>query len=597
MKLSSPCPICQKPLILTTESQVGSDWCRGYKCGHMFFETATQTIRVPDPTRRNYSAILSPDKSAFDYQKEGVEFIFKSNFNCLVADPTGLGKTIQALLAAREAKFGDGSPKFKHILTLVKSSTTYQWFGEGKEWLSANVLSCFMISGTKGFVPPGFRMYVMSMDTLSRYMKTPAGAATLKGLDIDLVIVDECHSFKNPDSARSQALVSFLQDISISELDRTLHLGCASCGEQWDKEIKIKVNLRTNKGEIRHSDSGQCPKCGAHYAHTTYHELKPEDRTKGLIMLSATPIKNRADEYFIPLNLMRPDIFTNLQSFRNNWLEYDDQTKRYTRIKSWKLEQFKEVTKDFIIRREKNEVLDLPPFRRTFEKVSIEEDSHFKQAYNQAIDALQARVDELACQGKEMNFMEVQASLFTLRRIIGLAKCPAALEYLEEFLESVEDEKIIVGIQHDAVRDNLYFSLRQKGIEVLKLSGEDSAEKKNQIVQEFNKNPRIRVMVVNMIAGGVGLNLQVANNILTVERQWNAADESQFEDRTYRYGQNRPVLSNFLIADGFPTEDFFTQMVERKRQTCGETLDGWDFRSDREAVMEMVYASLRSKIK
>ena len=94
-----------------------------------------------------------------------------------------------------------------------------------------------------------------------------------------------------------------------------------------------------------------------------------------------------------------------------------------------------------------------------------------------------------------------------------------------------------------------------------------------------------------MIAGGVGLNLQVTNNILTVERQWNAADESQFEDRTYRYGQNKPVLSNFLIADGFPTEDFFTQMVERKRQTCGETLDG-DGTSDqdKEAVMEMVYA-------
>ena len=327
MKLSSPCPICQKPLILTTESQVGSDWCRGYKCGHMFFETATQTIRFPDPTRRNYSAILS-EKAAFDYQKEGVEFIFKSNFNCLVADPTGLGKTIQALLAAREAKFGDGSPKFKHILQLVKSSTVYQWFGENKEWYDAGVLSCFMISGTKGFVPPGFRSYVMSMDTLSRYMKTPAGAATLKGLDIDLVIVDECHSFKNPDSARSQALVSFLQDISISELDRTLHLGCASCEHQWEKPIKIKINLRTNRGEINHYDSGECPKCGAKYAQRTQHVLAAEDRTKGLIMLSATPIKNRADEYFIPLNLMRPDIFTNLQSFRNNWLEYDnlDQT-------------------------------------------------------------------------------------------------------------------------------------------------------------------------------------------------------------------------------------------------------------------------------
>src|ERR1035437_5814825 len=155
----------------------------------------------------------------------------------------------------------------------------------------------------------------------------PAGAVALKSLNVDLVIVDECHSFKNPDSARSQALVAFLQDISISELDRTLHLECAACEHQWDKQIRIKINLRTNRGKLTHYERGECPKCGAQSAQQTEHTLTLEDRTKGLVMLSGTPIKNRAEEYFIPLNLMRPDIFTSLDSFRRRWLTQDDKGK------------------------------------------------------------------------------------------------------------------------------------------------------------------------------------------------------------------------------------------------------------------------------
>jgi SNF2 family DNA or RNA helicase len=507
----------------------------------------------------------------------------------------GLGKTIQVLLAAREAKFPDGTPRFRSILVLVKAATTYQWYGETKEWLDPALWSAFIIQGTKGFIPPGFRVYILSMDTMSRFMKTPAGAATLKNLNVDLVIVDECHSFKNSDSARSQALVAFLQDISISELDRTLHLGCAACEYQWDKPIRIKINLRTNRGKLTHLERGECPKCGAQFALQTEHELTVEDRTKGLVMLSGTPIKNRAEEYFIPLNLMRPDIFTGLDSFRRRWLTQDDNGK-WSRIAQHRIEVFKETTKDFIIRREKNAVLSLPPFRRAFEKVPLE-DENFKKAYEAAIETLRKRVDELNAQGKEMSFFEVQENLMTLRRIVGLAKVPFALEYVEEFLESVEDEKIIVGIHHLSVRDNLYFGLKQKGIKCLKLSGEDSAEHKNQIVQQFNSDPEYRVLICNMLAGGVGLNLQVANNMLTLERQWNAADEEQFEGRVNRYGQTRPVLNTYMVAAGIPTEDYFTTMIEVKRQTCGETLDGWSFTQDRDAVRDLVYKSLNTKLR
>jgi SNF2 family DNA or RNA helicase len=602
MKLSSQCSICGKNLILASESQFGDSTLRNYKCGHSFFEkNEVPGIGIPVPTwdekhRRNYAS-LPGTKNAFDFQQEGIEFINRTNFNCILGDPMGLGKTIQILIAAREARFPDGQPRFKTILTIVKAATTYQWFGESKEWFADDSFSAYIIQGTNGWVPPGFRMYIISMDTLSRFMKTPKGQKTMKDLNIDLVIVDECHSFKNPDSARSQALVNFLQDISTSEISRTLKLGCAVCGHEWTKDIKLKVNCRTNKGTISDYQSGTCEKCNARFGHATQHELKPEERTKGLVMLSGTLIKNRADEYFIPLNLLKPETFTNNASFRRNWLSPDPVTGKWNRISRWRLEEFRKITDKFIIRREKTEVLqDLPPFRRVFEKVSIE-DSKFKENYNAALDMIQRRMDELAVQGREMGTMELRDNLMILRHICGVAKVQAGVEHVEEFLESTETEKIAVGVHHQSVRDNLYLELKQRDIRVLKLSGEDSAERKNEILEEFRTNPEIRVLVINMLAGGVGLNIQSANNILTLERQWNAADEEQFEGRFWRQGQTLPVQNTYLIAEGIEVEVFFTQMVEKKRAICGESLDGWDIGSDRIALQEIMDRSLMRKLK
>ena len=70
-----------------------------------------------------------------------------------------------------------------------------------------------------------------------------------------------------------------------------------------------------------------------------------------------------------------------------------------------------------------------------------------------------------------------------------------------------------------------------------------------------------------------------------------------FEGRFWRQGQTKPVLNSYMIAEGLPTEDYFTNMIEEKRQTCGETLDGWEFRTEKGAVRELVNQTLSKRIK
>jgi SNF2 family DNA or RNA helicase len=582
---------------------------RTYKCGHAFLEnTGSATVGGPrdSGSTAEYTSCTGK-KAAFHFQVDGIQFAERTGYNCLIADPMGLGKTIQALLAAREARNADGSLRFRTILTIVKSATTYQWYGECKEWFDPGLWSVFMIQGTKGFIPPGFRMYILSMDTLSRFMSAKNGGLNvLKGLGVDLVIVDECHSFKNPDSARSQALVAFLQDISQTEIQRDITLTCNLCKQNatsgaeiaksdaftgtWTETAKIKLNIRNAENTISYRHSSQCPKCGSRIA--VYQDrivIDERERNKGLVLLSGTPIKNRADEYFVPLNLLRPDIFTSLERFKRTWLEQDSDGK-YKRIKPYLLERFRETTSSFIIRREKNAVLSLPEFRRAFNTVSID-DERLRVAYNKALADLQANADKA-----NLNYFDVQENLMTLRRITGMGKIPAAVEYVMEFLdEAPDDEKIAIGIHHEAVRNGIAHALESNGVRTLQLSGEDSAENKNRIVQRFNNDPACRVLIVNMLAGGVGLNLQVCNNTLVLERQWNAADEEQFEGRFHRQGQTRPVLADYMLAQG-TIDTYFSALVEQKRQICGESLDGWDFASDPDALKDLIAQTVAHKL-
>ena len=98
----------------------------------------------------------------------------------------------------------------------------------------------------------------------------------------------------------------------------------------------------------------------------------------------------------------------------------------------------------------------------------------------------------------------------------------------------------------------------------LSLSGADSSDRKQALVDVFQR-PSRRVMIVNIIAGGTGLNLQFCNNCIILERQWNAADEEQFEDRFNRIGQTRPVTAGYPVAIK-TIDEYFNNRVEETRK-------------------------------
>lgn len=525
MKLLSLCKTCNKPAEVQSEVPLGNKSLFVWRCGH----TELRDKLISESLENTSSLGLNPDtevsseeipklidpsfvsldssKAAYDFQVDGVKFVEQANFNALIADSMGLGKTIQALLVLKRNK-----KILTPCLILVKSSLVFQWAKELKTWASNHPFGVMPILSRDQMIP-GFGCYIMSMDLLGR----KGVREKLALLGIKSLILDESHSFKDPESSRTKNLIKFITE----------------------NKIQYKIAL------------------------------------------SGTPIKNRADEYFTILNLLAPEYFRSLAQFKRDWL-IPNEKGVYTRLNPYRIDKFKDLTSRWIIRREKHEVLtNLPPLSREYQLVEID-DPQIKSSYNNTVSLFNNFLNNNA----KINSTEILGWLAKLRAITGQAKCQAALDFTSEFLDST-DESLAIGIQHTSVRDTLYYVTDAAGYKVLKLSGEDDAFKKDRIVNAFNRGDA-RLLVINMIAGGVGLNLQSCANALVLERQWNSADEEQFEGRFHRDGQVKAVKVTYMIAAG-TIDEFFHDMVQNKRRILGETLSkNWSFTDDEESIKDLV---------
>lgn len=500
MRLTVNCKFCEVATRseIVSESRIGPYTYYRFKCGHAQMETTP--VESEDSLRLTS---IAGDKEAYEFQKIGILFAQKTDYNCLIADAMGLGKTIQALLCIANEN------KLSPTLVVIKAATLYQWMREYKSWASESDLGIMAITSSKAPILPGlFSTYLISMELLAR----KGMVEKLLPLKVKSVVVDESHSFKDPDAKRSRALVQLIKEL-----------------------------------DIQHK-----------------------------IFLSGTPVKNRASEYFTVLNLLAPAHFPSYAQFCRKWLDDNG------RIRPYLLEEFHTLISRWVIRREKREVLtNLPPFRRTQYYITID-DPVLKDSYNRELDLF----SNFERSGGAIDQASLLGWLQRLRHITGKAKITHALEYIHEFLNSADGEKIAIGIHHQDVRDGIYYALQEQGLMPLKLSGEDSAEVKDRIIQEFTNNPARRILILNMLAGGVGLNIQCCAHTVILERQWNAADEEQYESRFDRNGQTKSVLAEYMLASG-TIDQFFTEMVESKRKMMGETLSTWAFTSDKEAMREL----------
>lgn len=314
-----------------------------------------------------------------------------------------------------------------------------------------------------------------------------------------------------------------------------------------------------------------------------------------ILPMSGTPIKNNAGEYFTVLNLVRPRLFPQYNTF----IERDCDS--YSNGYGYKIgglrnpEAFHEKTKDFILRRTKAEVLpDLPALSRRFRHVMLD------RKLNKAYDAALKELDDLYYDN-EMGSMEKNANMLAimskLRQITGISKVEDCVDFVTEFLLS-NDRPITVFVHHHNVATMLEASLNNWLVEgnfapVMMLTSQLSGDGRAELVRRF-KAGESRVMIASTLAAGEGINLQFCADAVLLERQWNPANESQAESRFHRFGQNNAVTITYMIASE-TIDEYFTELVESKRAIVASTLDNVEIQWDQNSLMAELAQVLISK--
>jgi SWI/SNF-related matrix-associated actin-dependent regulator 1 of chromatin subfamily A len=306
-----------------------------------------------------------------------------------------------------------------------------------------------------------------------------------------------------------------------------------------------------------------------------------------ILPMSGTPIKNNAGEYFTVLNLVQPRRYPNYTRF------IEQECDSYNNGWGYKIgglknpNKFAEETKDFIIRRTKDEVLkDLPEFRRVFSHVEL--DGKVKKAYTDLIKELDDVLYDDSLDAMASGAAKI-AIMAKMRHITGLSKVPAVAEQIQEFLTSQPDEKITIFTHHLDVMELLAAEcqpfLNEMALhKALKINGSTSGDDRFRIANQFREDPNSRVLIGATLAMGEGLNLQFCANCIMMEREWNPANEEQAESRHHRYGQTKPVTANYAICSE-TIDEYFTELVEQKRAIVSSALDNKEYVWDQNSLM------------
>lgn len=317
-----------------------------------------------------------------------------------------------------------------------------------------------------------------------------------------------------------------------------------------------------------------------------------------VMALSGTYIKNDASEGFSIFNMLYPERYPNRDRFIREECDW------YWNSYSYKVgglrdpEGFRERTKDFIIRRTRTEVLpELPVVTRQFRFSDLGKE--VEKAYLATLKDFQAYYDRSP--GEHSNWereSNIMAFISKMRHLVGISKINPCVDHLTEFLESTE-RKIAIFVHHKDVGVILGSRIAALCEELklpppLKLTSDMDSGARQATVDRFSNNGT-RVLVASTLASGEGLNLQACSDCVLVERQWNPANEEQVEGRFIRIGQkSSKVTATYLVAVG-TVDEFFSEIVERKRQYVSSTLDGTDCPWDESSLMKELAEVLASK--
>ena len=311
-------------------------------------------------------------------------------------------------------------------------------------------------------------------------------------------------------------------------------------------------------------DEAQYVKNAATRAATAIRELRARHR----LCLTGTPLENHLGDLWSQFDFLLPGFLGSHQDFTRRWRTPIEKGGDIVRR-----DLLARRIRPFMLRRRKDEVAtELPP--KTIIVRTVELEGAQRDLYETVRAAMQEKVrTAVAAKGLARSHIIVLEALLKLRQVCcdprlvkikGTAriKQSAKLELLLDMLPELIDEgrRILLFSQFTGMLDLIAAALDDAGIPYVMLTGETTD--RATPVRHF-KQGKVPLFLISLKAGGVGLNLTVADTVIHYDPWWNPAVENQATDRAHRIGQDKPVFVYKLITAG-SVEEKIVAMQEQK---------------------------------
>ncbi len=297
------------------------------------------------------------------------------------------------------------------------------------------------------------------------------------------------------------------------------------------------------------------------------------------IGLSGTPVENRLREYWSLFDYTNKGYLGTQKKFHEEFaspIENDRDQES--------LDRFRKITAPFILRRlktDKNVISDLPAKVESnrYCSLSPQQASLYQSTVDSIMEDLQSSDEGIERKGLIFKLLNALKQICNspaqfLNHEQALVSESGKLDTFVELIREARDaeEKVLIFTQYTTMGKLLANTLHQElALDAPFLHGALSRNKRDAIVDNFQNNPRTRVLILSLKAGGTGLNLTSASQVIHYDLWWNPAVEAQATDRAYRIGQKKNVQVHRLITEN-TFEEKIDAMIQSKKELAELTV-------------------------
>ena len=290
------------------------------------------------------------------------------------------------------------------------------------------------------------------------------------------------------------------------------------------------------------------------------------------VAMTGTPVENRLTELWSIFDYINSGYLGTLKEFQKSYAIPIERFKETSRASKLKLS-----VSPFVLRRlktDKNVISDLP------EKMVLNDYCYLTKnqaiLYEKTLNEMMEKISGFTGVNRRGNIFKL---ITALKQICNhpyqflksgdmnkesSGKTEQCIQLLQSILEN--GEKSLIFTQYKEMGDILTHIIEEEcNTTPLFFHGSLNVNQREEMINKFQTDKDTKIMILSLKAGGTGLNLTSATNVIHYDLWWNPAVEDQATDRTYRIGQDKNVMVHRLITLG-TFEEKIDEMLKSKKE-------------------------------